>query len=306
MVKINNNSRLGIALLFLVPMLLVLAIGCAKTMPDGNITMENQALEEEVATCQSASQDCLLSAGSINGIQACRTAFTTCLEEAAGQIDKVRTDLAACRDQSQKCLQEAKDAASVGRCRAALTECTAKANPAGGDVQIPTIDAGIITPPEVNIPGMECAQKAMECALSGKDPLTCADEARKCATALIPDSGFPTVPEIPGIGDLPTIPGLGDLPGADCMAKMRDCVQAGEKDLLTCASDARACMSESVPDDTIPTNPGIDIPTIPDGGITLPGSECRQALRDCLDAGTDPATCASDARKCVREAAAQP
>jgi hypothetical protein len=281
------NKKYRAIVLFL-SVAFALVVGCSKVTPSDEISVSRQSLEEEVATCQSTSQECLMSAGSLNGIQACRTAFTTCLKEAADQLDKTRAGLDACREQSVKCLQEADSAASVARCRTAQTECIAKITPSGDDVETPAVDAGVITPPDVTvptIPGLECAQKAIECALSGKDPLTCADEARKCAMPDIPDGG------IPGIDDLPTIPGLGDLPGADCLSKMRECVQAGEKDVLTCASEARTCM----------------MPTIPDGGLTvptIPGSNCRQALRDCLEAGTEPATCAEQARACIRQAPA--
>jgi len=277
--------------------------GCSKS-DNEKVSVSDWALEEDVVDCQTASRECLVTAGSISGIQACRTAFTTCLEEAAGIVDDAQEDIAACREEARTCISEAKDGAAVARCRNKEAQCVAKLTP---DATVPNIpdrpqrpDGGIINPPDIDLPGVDCLTTMNECVTAGeKDMFECAADARDCMLESLPDLTIPTIPGLPTLDgglNIPTIPGLDDLPGADCIQKMRQCVRDGEKDPMTCANEARICMLPDIPDGGIVINR----PTR-DGGFSLPGAQCRQSLRECLRAGTEPAKCAADARACVRQ-----
>jgi len=233
----------------------------------------------------------------------CRSAFTFCLEEAAGAVDSAREGATACQEENRTCISEAKDAKAVASCREKATECLTKLAPETTVPTIPGLADGGRTPPTVEIPGTECLTAMNDCVTAGdKDMFECAADARDCMLAAIPEMTVPTIPgiDLPAIDGGVTIPGLDNLPGADCIQTLRKCIGDGKKDPMECASDARTCM--------LP-----EIPALPDGGIsinrptlgdlpTMPGSECRQSLRECLQAGTDPATCADEARACVRKA----
>jgi hypothetical protein len=276
-VIINNFSKnfLGTkAPLSVIAVLSVIALGCGKDASSDQLTVADQALDKNLATCQNTSQECLRSFGSFNGIQACQTSFTTCLKEAVGQVEETQKSVDQCRKDARTCASAAKGLTETDACGTKLNECLAKLNPVSNNPGIRRADAGPIFP---EIPGL------------GDLP------------GIGRDGGLPTIPglgDLPGIkrdGGLPTIPGLGDLPESNCIQKMGECVRAGEKDPATCAGEVQTCIQNSIPDSGKPTTSSTD------GGVKASGSDCRQALSECLRADQDPTVCADDARACLRQ-----
>lgn len=92
-----------------------------------------------------------------------------------------------------------------------------------------------------------------------------------------------------------------------CQEDFEGCVNGGG-DFVDCADDLHLCLTElpdvdvpDIPDIPIPDPPDIpDIPDLPDLGDGF-GADCLDGLRQCLDGGGDPATCADEANVCFED-----
>ncbi len=304
-----------------------LLAGCAARAPADapQVAAVDQALT--VIDCQNQAAQCLGTLPSPDKITSCRTDMQSCLMQAQSDQQAQATALGQCTSDAMTCGQSAVSFADAMTCRQTFQDCV------NGVVQLPPAPT---TPPPPTFPMLpgagsgsgtggatgggalagadQCRQDALSCVQSASGPgdvATCAGGYRTCVGALLPAPATSPVtpPPLPSGGGTtgagaPGLPGIPDLQA--CRQDALTCVgnASGPADIAACNDAYRTCAGlPALP--TLPTLPSGGGGAAGAGGAGTPGAgtDCLQALSQCLLTGGMPTDCASQASDCAGVAA---
>jgi hypothetical protein len=206
---------------------------------------------EAVITCGQDLRDCVTGGGSV---VECADAARECLgAELPVDLPDIKLpdglpdipnpeDVLACSESLADCVT---NGGSVMECADQARDCLGVELP----VDLPDGLLPDVTLPDVN-GGAECMTSLADCVAGGGRIMDCADQARECAAATLPDITLPDLGGLPGMGGLP---GIGNLDpvgningGIDCVQTLAECVTGGGS-IMDCADEARTCLMDQLP-----------------------------------------------------------
>ncbi len=148
--------------------------GCNASSPsaDNGVAASYQALAGALGNCRQTAAQCMQqAAGDTTQVQACKDAYSSCVDQAQAARQQLEQAIAACFSAARDCKAQDGGAGTRAACREQLRSC---------------VQSNLPPPP----PLPPCLQALQQCVQNGGQPKDCAQQAHQCILSNLPQGAL--------------------------------------------------------------------------------------------------------------------